>query len=379
MKNETWIDAGTACARLSVKPQTLYAYVARGRLRSKADPQDARRSLYALVDVEALAAQSRRPRARADVAASAIRWGDPVLETSISDVVDGRLRFRRRAMEVCAAQMTHEEVTAWQCDLPHVQAPDTAPRGTGPDVFARAMAHLAAEAAGADAADLNAPRHLAATVARLISGTANACLGGRYTGPIHARFAEAWALDAGGAEAVRRALVALSDHELNPSTFAVRVCAGTGASLPAALLAGMAILSGPRHGGVAVQTRTVLERVLADGPHAIGNVPSYEMGFGHPLYPAGDPRAALLLNCLPANAVARRGVETVATALGVPPNVDAGLVALSLHLNLPGDAPAALFAIGRMAGWAAHAIEQARSGAMIRPRARYVGPSSAFE
>ena len=82
--------------------------------------------------------------------------------------------------------------------------------------------------------------------------------GERSEGPIHVRIGSAWGLDAKAQDTLRRALVLLSDHELNPSTFAVRVCASTGASLPAALLSGMATLSGPKHGGVALLTRDAL-------------------------------------------------------------------------------------------------------------------------
>ncbi|MFM8375003.1 MAG: citrate/2-methylcitrate synthase, partial [Phenylobacterium sp.] len=71
------------------------------------------------------------------------------------------------------------------------------------------------------------------------------------SGPIHLRLAKAWRLGPGGpgADLIRRALVLLADHELNPSAFAARVAASTGASLAACALAGLAALSGPRHGG----------------------------------------------------------------------------------------------------------------------------------
>ncbi|RWO90826.1 citrate/2-methylcitrate synthase, partial [Mesorhizobium sp.] len=67
--------------------------------------------------------------------------------------------------------------------------------------------------------------------------------------PVHQRLAQAWSVDAGGANAIRRALVLLADHELNASTFAARVAASTGAPLAACLLAGLGALKGPLHGG----------------------------------------------------------------------------------------------------------------------------------
>jgi citrate synthase len=73
------------------------------------------------------------------------------------------------------------------------------------------------------------------------------------------------------------------------------------------------------------------------------------------------------------------GLEALAgaaqAATGEVANVDFALVAMSMTLNLPADAPFALFAVARCAGWIAHALEQAATGTLIRPRARYVGPA----
>jgi len=96
-------------------------------------------------------------------------------------------------------------------------------------------------------------------------------------------------------------------------------------------------------------------------------------GFGHALYPDGDPRGAALLGALdiPAPLVELRGEVEAAT--GQRANVDFALVALRQSLGLPAEAPFAIFALARTAGWLAHAIEQITTGALIRPRARYVG------
>jgi citrate synthase len=103
-------------------------------------------------------------------------------------------------------------------------------------------------------------------------------------------------------------------------------------------------------------------------------------GFGHPLYPAGDPRARLLLDEAHAYAPRHRGLATiVALARAMddagrePPTVDFGLVGAALALDLPPGSAGALFAVGRSAGWIAHALEQRAQGFMLRPRARYVG------
>ncbi|WP_353472293.1 citrate synthase [Salipiger sp. H15] len=378
MNSSDWIDAGTACAVLGVKPQTLCAYVSRGQVRAEADAGDARRSLYARADVEALLRQNRRPRARAEVAEQAIRWGDPVLETEISEVRDGMLWLRGRSVEHCAGAMTLEEMAAHLCAVSSVTCPEAgAPQGPATPL-GRALSHLAgAVEAAPPLTGMNAGK-IAEEAGRLISGVTNALLGQAGGGLIHLRLARAWGQDAQGAEDLRRALVLLGDHELNPSTFAVRIAASTGASLPAALLCGLSTLSGPRHGGASVLARQALVAAMAGRAEAFlsaqaGTAP-YGFGYGHPLYPEGDPRARLLLGRIDPEAPARRAALCLSERLGLAPNVDTGLAALALARGLPEEAPFTIFAAGRLAGWIAHAAEQARSAELIRPRARYRVP-----
>jgi citrate synthase len=102
-------------------------------------------------------------------------------------------------------------------------------------------------------------------------------------------------------------------------------------------------------------------------------------GFGHPLYPDGDPRFAMLVRAAADFHGGRPdGVDELATAadeLGLgTPTADVGLVLLARTLGLPDDGAITLFAVGRMAGWIAHVLEQRGQGFMLRPRARYVGP-----
>jgi citrate synthase len=100
-------------------------------------------------------------------------------------------------------------------------------------------------------------------------------------------------------------------------------------------------------------------------------------GFGHILYPEGDPRGRALLELCPKNAERARMLAFVDAArglLGTEPTVDFALIALERSLGLPARAAFKLFALGRTAGWIAHCIEQYATGELIRPRARYVGP-----
>ena len=100
-------------------------------------------------------------------------------------------------------------------------------------------------------------------------------------------------------------------------------------------------------------------------------------GFGHPLYPAGDVRAKALLQMLKKTTAGQVQAKLVAQAAQVvrkPATIDLALAALARTFDLPATAPFAIFALGRVAGWIGHAIEQNRQGGLIRPRARYIGP-----
>jgi len=211
----------------------------------------------------------------------------------------------------------------------------------------------------------------------LLEAAADAVAGSIGDGPIHQRLGAAWNLDASGADLVRRALVLLADHELNASTFAVRVAASTGSSLAAASLAGLAALSGPLHGGMAARVEMFVDEAQRRGAaKAVAErlaQGSATPGFGHPLYPDGDPRAAALLDAFKVPALLADLRRETEAATGQAPNIDFALVAMARTLALPADAPFSLFAVGRMAGWHAHAIEQLQTGKLIRPRARYVG------
>lgn len=196
-------------------------------------------------------------------------------------------------------------------------------------------------------------------------------------GAIHERLGRSWGCGQGGCDLIRRILVLLADHELNASTFAARVAASTGASLAAAALAGLATLSGPLHGGVAARVKALAFEARRIGVReAIAARLAYwssAPGFGHPLYPDGDPRARALFEGFAPSAPLELLGATAEAATGERATVDFALAALAEALALPDDAPFAVFAVARCAGWTAHALEQISTGAIIRPRARYIG------
>lgn len=372
-----WISATQALARLGSKPQSLYASVSRGRVRAKPDPEDSRRSLYREEDVERLALRARGRRSMAAVASEAISWGEPVLPSAVSTVSAGRLYYRGVDVAELSATAALEDVAAllWQGPA---KLTTSGVHRAGDVPMAEAFAVLAKRAAS-DAPSYGrsafALRHEAGSV---LSALADAMLGSG-AGPLHLRLAEAFERSA-SADALRRALVLLADHELNTSTFAARVTVSTGSSLAAGALAGLAALSGPLHGEAASAVLALAADIGDDPRRAIGALREWldegrvVPGFGHRLYPRGDIRCTALLAAVEVPR-AFQVLETAAERLtGDRPNVDFALAALSVAYDLPRHAPATIFALARCVGWLAHMLEQAASGALIRPRARYIGP-----
>jgi citrate synthase len=185
-------------------------------------------------------------------------------------------------------------------------------------------------------------------------------------------------------------LVTVCDHGLNASTFAARVVASTRAGLASAVLAGLSGLKGPLHGGAPGPVLAMLDAIAADGDAERwlrGALDRGErlMGFGHRVYRVRDPRADALKA-----AVRRLGggrlalaesVERAALALlreakpgrALETNVEFYTALLLEALGFPPDAFTCVFAMGRAAGWVAHAREQQATGRLIRPQSRYVG------
>jgi citrate synthase len=196
-------------------------------------------------------------------------------------------------------------------------------------------------------------------------------------GAIHDILANAWSDDPRAPDLLRRALVLCADHELNASTYAARVAASAGASLPASLLAGLSTLSGTRHGGLTDRCRAwmaaVDDALAAEQPMPLPATGAPPPGFGHPLYPDGDPRTEEVLRHCPLPRRWRPVLRQVLAETGVHPTLDFALAHLERELRLPAGAGLGLFAVGRTAGWLAHIFEQRETGRLIRPRAAVDG------
>ncbi|MEJ2748843.1 MAG: citrate synthase, partial [Anaerolineae bacterium] len=187
------------------------------------------------------------------------------------------------------------------------------------------------------------------------------------------------------AELLNTALIFCADHELNVSAFAARTAASAEATPYAAVMAGLAALRGRRHGGATEQVSAFFQE--AAEPQQARQVVANRLtrgdripGFGHPLYPEGDPRGRALLEKVtavypdsPAVILANSVITAVADIIGDLPTIDLALVTLARAAQLPTGSPLTLFALGRTAGWIGQALEQYRSNQLIRPRAKYTG------
>ena len=396
-----YLTAGEAAAELGVSLPTLYSYVSRGMVRSEAAEGGRRSRRYRAEDVRALKERKERRRDPERVAEGALRWGAPVLESGITLVDGGRLFYRGRDVQELAAGCSIEEVAAliWTGDpskAAEVFSGDTdelSPRvrralrtlGDLPPVELFQALLPMASAEDPVGYDLR-PAGVVGTGARILRLMAGV-VGGGGKGGVAEALRRGWCPgEAGAAALLDAALVFCADHELPVSTFAARCVASAGSTPYAAVQAGLAALGGTRHGGQTELAGVFLDEVAASGDARKAIAGRLRRGdglpgFGHPLYPDGDPRGAGLLRILagalpgsPAVGLSGKVVEEVRELTGERPTVDLALATVARALGLPAGGAVALFAAGRTVGWIGHAIEQYASNTLIRPRARYVGP-----
>jgi citrate synthase len=419
------LTAAEAAQHLGVKLGTLYAYVSRGWLRSYRR-KVGRQALYRRADVEALrdlVSTERGRRGRSLPPASSwvtvaqpkgVESGAPgviAAESAVSSIIESKLAYRGYPIEEVVAHASFEEVCLllWSGERPvpeEIAALRAEVAGARlPSSVAAALAavgddappvlRLAAMMPVLAAWDRRQPPRTRIDRAKLIISLLPLALrltaGELEDAPgIALRLLRSVAGVSGEkfeVQALDRVLVACAEHEFNVSTFAARVIASTGADLFASVLAALCSLSGPIHGGACDR----IEALFADlaggaklddclAAHAADH--RLPPGFGHAIYPDGDPRAVLMRET--AEAIAgKKGARLFETALKVEeavwkrdrlrPNLDFYLTVCTRMLGFPRSLPAAIFAVGRAAGWIAHGLEQYADNRLIRPRMRYRG------
>jgi citrate synthase len=327
-----------------------------------------------------------------------LTWGIPVLESSLTLIDGGRLYYRGHDARALARHAQFEDVVRllWSedgtLDLPAAPISGKCREALRQlqklPTWNRLQAILPFAAADDAAAFDTGAVASAATGWRILCLlTAAATRQTVHTSqPIAAQLAKGWNVRT---RAARRlldlALILCADHELNVSAFTARCVASAGASPYDTVSAALAALKGSRHGGESARVSALLAEI--GSPARTRSVVANRLrqgeripGFGHPLYPGGDPRAERLVRLAERSghtrewALVRSVRAAAADLLQEQPNLDFGLAAIARTYRLPEQAPLILFALGRTAGWVAHAIEQYATATLIRPRARYTGP-----
>jgi len=182
-----------------------------------------------------------------------------------------------------------------------------------------------------------------------------------------------------------------ADHELNASTFAARVTAGTLAGMYAAITSAIGALSGPLHGGANEQVMRMLLRigdVKQTETYLQGALERKEriMGFGHRVYRTEDPRATHLRKMSEELGqrtgdsrwyeMSRRIEAYIKEHKGLNANVDFYSASVYYMMGIPIDLDTPIFASSRITGWTSHVLEQYDNNRLIRPRAEYIGPKN---
>jgi len=377
--DENYLTTAEVARRLQVKPETIYAYVSRGHLTSLR-ARGRRGSLFAASEVERLASRSvEHPGAIERI------------ETELTLLKDDELYYRGHLVRDLATTRTVESVAhlLWTGELAD-QDPFPAP----PDSVQLARAAIAVAPSTARMTDQLriavavlgagdplrfglAPESVVSAAGRLIGvlvdslpgETAEGTLGERLWPKVSTRPAKPELLDA--------VLILLADHGLAVSTIAARVAANARANLYAVVSAGLGALDGQYHGAATTIAYRFLERTLRDPVEALSDqlrsgepVP----GFGHKIYQQRDPRAEVLFDLL-ADEPMLGTVQTITIQVGTFPNSDLAVAAMMHAYGFRPDAGEALFAIARIIGWTAHALEEyAQPGLRFRALGNYTGP-----
>lgn len=410
-----FVDAKASLALLGVRPQTLYAYVSRGAIRSVPQP-GTKAHLYSRADIERVVGRAAARAGHAAVAAGAMDHGLPIVSSGITDITAAGPSYRgRKASDLARQGVAFETVcellwgapldiakpTAWRI-LPREQSRVSDAslqilQGAEPPRVYEALAMLALQLGRTrggssegvrDVGGLHEARFLICAMAQALG-----CLG-EAQAPTLAHRSESIAsllIRSFGGEstpervhAVNALLVLLADHELPPGTLAVRAAASGGANLFDCIAVGICASAGTEIAGqyeavdrfLGAKPSAAVLRAKALRLHSRGQrLP----GFTHPLYADGDPRALYLLSVaadLTDDSFNMRQVadflQWAQEELGDSPRHEFAVVCLVRALRLPAWSAGAFFLVARMAGWAAHVMEQRGAAGLWRPRARYV-------
>jgi citrate synthase len=396
---DLYVTAKDAAVALGVSLPTLYAYVSRGFIRSQGVP-GSRNRRYWKVDIERLKGRRVPDDQHEAPAASDAESQGLVRETKITLLTSRGIYYRGRDITELAESETFESVAAllWEADPAAIfgkrlpAAPPSYPK------LARSLAELPVleqamavfpliERANPRSYDLSKAgfartgadlsRWFAAILVR-----ANA----PSEAPVHEFIAESLGAPQGFADIIRRLLIVVADHELDPTTYAVRATANTGVTPYYAVVTGIIASRGQRlQSGRMEAAARLLEEIISTPDPRDSIVARFRngeqlVGFASPVQDKIDPRAAILMDALRKRfgddvelKRLHRAADTAAEISGAQMHTILPATFIGRKLGLKGQ-ELAVSSLGRMAGWIAHAMEQYHGHPLIRPRTRYTGP-----
>jgi len=404
-RDDDYVSSRDALQILQVKPQTLYSYVSRGLIRRRVKPGH-RTSYYNREDIHRLKSRSLARSGHGPAAASAMYWGEPILETAITEITPAGPRYRDYlAVDLARSGRSFESVAEylWTANL---QSPGLAwTHGLtlgaliaefgkfDPSDFRHVLTHSIVLLAKTWSADPHV-RGLPCPPDIILGVMAGAfgVLGPKrqYTSlEIGESIAHGLARVLGiratqkNVRAIDAALVLMADHELTTPTFVARIAASAGCDLPSCILAALQVHFGSEFGLCCDRLETLLDSNSAPTTSDLATRASASQrstpGFDNRLYFQNDPRAGLMLEFaleLTANRgqaskalqVIRTHFPTIQTRI----NLCEALVVLCRALELPHQAAGGLIALSRSAGCVAHVLEQRTQSSIIRPRGKFV-------
>ncbi len=403
-----FLPAQRAIELLGIKPQTLYAYVARGWIRAIAQ-SGTHQKLYSRVDVERVRSRSVARSGHGPVAAGALRWGEPVISTAITEITPEGPRYRSRlATDLIRLGSTYETVAdllwtgvwsgrkaGWE-----VQAPSKIFYDIASDTISRLPAMRFRELLatlvqllsvvcdgdrrvyGADV--VSDARQMICVLAGAFAFLSNESLIVPRPGESVARvLTRALHLGRQYESLLDAIMILCADHELSTPTFVARVTASAGANLSTCIQAGIAAFQGPLTGDDLDWVGELLDSAPNKAILLEGFAQTYKRGrqvagFNHPLYPLGDPRARFLIETItqmpdaaPEALVLIEFIVECERRWRMRPSLPVALVAAQLAFGMPPHTGGALFLLARIAGYVAHVLEQRGEGFLMRPRAKF--------
>ncbi len=405
MSKDRYMTAQEAAHALGVSLPTLYAYVSRGLIRSSGTSGQRQRRYYA-EDIEKLIARKEGRRNPEVLAQDALHWGAPVLESALTLIDDHAVFYKGRNLRGLARTATLEQIAAllWTGDMSNTETLFHSEARISARLYETILAQIEMDgislqpiqalqtmlsiAASDDQAayDLR-PVTVMQTGAKILRLMASVLAGDvQESQPLAPMLKQGLRPPDDRAEAMFNALLTIcADHELNASSFTARIVASTGATPYAAVIAGLSALGGFKHGGYTERVEAFFQSVST--PQEMREALAGRLrrgedmsGFGHKLYPKGDPRAQMMLDTLyalypdsPRLPFIQAAIDGARELINESPSIDFALVAVADVLELSRGYALGLFALGRTVGWIGHALEQYSVDKIIRPRARYNG------